>query len=486
MSETEREGAVTLVQYALVTAGVADGIALEALLEYVAVSGNRWAEAELLWSKRMVADLAEGCRLTLELDTLQQEAREIWGRPIPPLDEDLKAWLDFQRGLAEQDDSPAYLESIPLRIGDLGMLQRLWSARMASEPQLAEQAATLLAQPAEPVTVPPPPLPSLPTQVSNVDGTGFLAALNDRDALGLPFAGNKDEVKIAPPLSVPLPKPPPAVDLDGTAWLGTFVAAGGLPFVAAGKAPSEAAPGQAESLEQVPAATAPTSTGLPASGAAATPPSSAPVSIVDETVFGVPATLQAPLPFDGNALVIAVDDSPADEVGETGFINLDALAARPLPFDPPKTEIVDETVMGVPAITKEPLPFQPGPAAVPEPTPDEPHDEAGETAFLDSSALNLGPAHPFDGEVPLEQQPLAGSGSLSLLQYAALETEIALTPAEAERAMAACGLDGAGRRTHAEALRQLFEREPQARELWSQARARYLAWRTSSSGGKTP
>jgi len=212
--------------------------------------------------------------------------------------------------------------------------------------------------------------------------------------------------------------------------------------------------------------------------------------MVDETVFGVAAISEDPLPFDVNAPPVvppsAVDDSPADEVGETGFINLDALAARPLPFDPPQAASVDETVMGVPAISEEPLPFQLGPAAVPAPEPDLPRDETGQTAFLDPGALNLGPAHPFAGVVPLKQQPLAGPASLTLLQYAALETEITLNPAAADQALAACRLDRTGRRTHAEALRRLFDQEPRARDLWSQAKARYQAWRLSSSGGSTP
>ena len=276
MSEAQGEGEVTLAHYALVTAGLADGIALEALLEHVEVSANRWAEAELVWTQRMVAELAAGCRLALELDAMQQEAREIWRRPIPPLDEDLKAWLDFQRGLAEHDDPPAYLESIPLRVGDLGMLQRLWSGRMAKEPQLVAQAASILTQPAELVRVPPPPPTRLPARVHDVDSTGFLSALIDREALGLPFAGKTDEVKVAPALSVPLPKPPAQDGLDGTAWLSALVADGGLPFVTSNKEHSEPTPAprgaKAVALDKVLFVDA------PASAAVATPSPPSPVA----------------------------------------------------------------------------------------------------------------------------------------------------------------------------------------------------------------
>ena len=154
-AETIVEG-VSLESYAFMTAGLADGLALDDLLEHQRLDPSAWDRADEAWGEVLLEDLEHEMELTFALDEAQRKAREVWVRPIPPLDSDLRAWLDFLRGLGGLEDVMAHLAAIPLSASDLGRLQRQWAAKMTEDPALMETASAILATPAEPVEVPSP------------------------------------------------------------------------------------------------------------------------------------------------------------------------------------------------------------------------------------------------------------------------------------------------------------------------------------------
>jgi len=109
---------------------------------------------------------------------------------------------------------------------------------------------------------------------------------------------------------------------------------------------------------------------------------------------------------------------------------------------------------------------------------------------VDISQMSFEPVTPFapdDGDVgperPLEHRPLAGPSSLTLAQYAAVESELAIDPSRVTAVLQRYGLTDDTRRAHARALRDLFDREPAARQVWTQVSDAYAAWR--SKGGQT-
>ena len=533
-AQTDDGPVIELKDYAFVSAGLADGLMLEELLGYLELDERTWQRADADWQRRLLADLRIGMRLNLELDELQREARKIWHRPIPPLDDDLRSWLDFQRGLGSQEEPAAYLASIPLRPGEVGALSQRWAARMAAEPTLMAQAGAILAEPPRPVDIPPPPPPRLPDRLEeSTSGTGFFATLSDDDPLPFGVALGRSpnrEVRLAPALSAPLPPPPREVgtrksgaeeqSVDATAAVGVVFADVAMPFASPASPldeprseqpePGQPEPKQPELKQPEPKQPEPSTPQAPAPAprvaSAPTPPVPLEQS-VDETTFGVTLSEESVLPFrDGAAQPPAptapVDDAPAPGTGETAFVDVAKLALAPTPFadQDPLAGSVDETTFGVTLSEESVLPFEAPrgdgrpPAIAAAPT-DDAHAQVGETGFVDLSKIDLSagaaflapklPPIPAAGAPadpatqPLAQRALLGPGSLTMGQYAAVESEIALDASAAPRVLAAYGLDAAGRRAHAEALRVLLASDPSAREAWEQAKGTYRAWRQS-------
>ncbi len=522
------EPPISLETYAFVTAGLADRLELNALLEYRAVDPRDWNQGNEIWVERILDDLDEGAELSLQVDTLRQKAREHWWRPIPPLDDDLRAWLDFQRGLAELSDPIDYLESIPLTAGEIGALARLWGQRFATEPVLIEQARAILAEPLEPVTVPAPPPAKLKARddQGSLDGTGFFSPFMDDNTL--PFAGEKkDELQIAPPLSVPLPKPPvePGDDLDGTSALGFDVAVFDFPFAAArDEAPAPpppplGAPAADPVLIDVSGAV---DAGAPEIPASAPPPTPTSEAGLDSTGFLDAASLGLgdELPFADAPDAVPQQQAPSeageaarDAIGTTAFLEPGVLDLGPdLPFDdgavdsassaaPAAHEAVDQTgfldasSLGL----DDELPFQPGPAR-PAPAHDSaPHDALGETGFLDTGSID------FSEPLPIQQsdtqhsphatparstapafdvnQRLMQELPHTLAHFAAISVEIELAPRDASQILSRYQLDSHSHAQLDHALRSLIAANPSAAAAWREACATYRAWRASSNRG---
>jgi hypothetical protein len=140
----ERHIDISLAQYAAVLAGLAEGHQLGRILACEGISPASWPDAEEAWSDRIAHEAGAEKGLQAEFDEHLATAQDRYGRRLPPLDEDLRAFLDFRRRWSTDPDPPALLARLGLRVGEVARLSRLWSTRLASDPALAEQAQGIL------------------------------------------------------------------------------------------------------------------------------------------------------------------------------------------------------------------------------------------------------------------------------------------------------------------------------------------------------
>lgn len=155
---SDRVLGVSLEQYAILIAGRDDDLPVEAVLSLAQVSAETWALAQEAWEERLLDDLDADGPLAEELMGKLAEARGRWARPLPPLDSDLRAWLDFDRAWAGEVDGEAFLARHSMRRADMARLHDLWSARLRDQPDLQRRALTILAdEPGEPPVPRPEP-----------------------------------------------------------------------------------------------------------------------------------------------------------------------------------------------------------------------------------------------------------------------------------------------------------------------------------------
>jgi hypothetical protein len=130
---------LTVEQYAGISAAIADGYPLDAVLANEGLSPKAWPDADIAWKQRLVADPAafESYRVRLG------EAEDWLGRKVTPLDEDLAAWLGFLGAYAAHAAPFDLLAGLGLGLSDLGRLQRRWSKRLAADQELTRQATEL-------------------------------------------------------------------------------------------------------------------------------------------------------------------------------------------------------------------------------------------------------------------------------------------------------------------------------------------------------
>ncbi len=142
----ETVAGVTLRQYAIIIAGRADELSRPDVFALAAVSEKTWRRAEEAWGERLLADLDAEGSLADELAARMSEARKLWERPLPPLDSDLSAWLDFERAWEREVDSDAFLGRVGMRAADIMRLQELWAERMAADPAARHQWVRIRAE----------------------------------------------------------------------------------------------------------------------------------------------------------------------------------------------------------------------------------------------------------------------------------------------------------------------------------------------------
>jgi hypothetical protein len=205
-TDPAREG-VSFTSWAFVLAGLDAGLAIEDLLTHLDLGEERWQRADEALNQALLDDVEAGGTLSETLDEAMRAARRSWTRAIPPLDVDLRAWLDFFRAWAADEAPVAFLDARGMRAADIHRLQEHWSARLVDDPSLRRDALAILEAPPGPVPEPhPEPLRLIQERPDPVgpDQTAPRVARARRAAL--PFApGNP--APLPPPLSVPLPPP---------------------------------------------------------------------------------------------------------------------------------------------------------------------------------------------------------------------------------------------------------------------------------------
>lgn len=190
---------VPLDRYATVLVMRQEGIPLDEAIARADVPPRAWAKAESAWEARIARAEEE---LIGELDAAFAAAQDRLARPIPPIDRDLAAWLDFLRHWSADPSPMALLERLGLRVQDVFRLQRTWGRRLKEDDALRQSMSRIIQQPLGPMPAIRPevlvlgPLPP-PTTDSTIPASVAAATL--------------------PPLSVPLPDasgadaPPPPV-----------------------------------------------------------------------------------------------------------------------------------------------------------------------------------------------------------------------------------------------------------------------------------
>ena len=141
MSSADRASAsdLTVEQYAGISAALADGYPLDAVLENEDLALKAWPDADTAWKQKLVADPTtfESYRARLG------EAEDWLGRKVAPLDDDLAAWLGFLGAYGKHTAPFDLLGGLGLGMNDLGRLQRRWDKRLKADQELAKQAEEL-------------------------------------------------------------------------------------------------------------------------------------------------------------------------------------------------------------------------------------------------------------------------------------------------------------------------------------------------------
>jgi hypothetical protein len=133
---------LTVEQYAGISAAMAEGYPLDAVLANEGLAPKAWPDEDTAWKQKLVAEPAtfESYRLKLG------EAEDWLGRKVTPLDEDLVAWMGFLGAYTAHPAPFVLLDGLGLKMGDLGRLQRRWQKRLTTDAELAKQAAEVAKQ----------------------------------------------------------------------------------------------------------------------------------------------------------------------------------------------------------------------------------------------------------------------------------------------------------------------------------------------------
>jgi hypothetical protein len=174
-----------LRQYVAVYAAVGEGFPLETVLAHEELDMETWGDVDRAWSDAIVESVETDLELVEAHDSLLIEAQDRYWRAIPPLSEELGAWLDFYRHVAAHEDAFAFLAEVKLRPVDLTRLHRHWSDRIALEEARRQEALEILQRE-------PGPLPSIAPEPQKL----------------APRVGGAK--KVAPPVALPRGAPPPS------------------------------------------------------------------------------------------------------------------------------------------------------------------------------------------------------------------------------------------------------------------------------------
>jgi hypothetical protein len=153
---------VSLADYAAVQVGLAEKVHLDTVLQRERIAAAVWPAADAAWSRRIAEDLSGEGALQAPFDAHLAEAQDRYGRRVPPLDEDVDAWIAFQQRLSTDTNPPALFAQLGLRPAEVARLRRTWSKRFRAEPELATRAREILARQPADRTVAQPAREALP------------------------------------------------------------------------------------------------------------------------------------------------------------------------------------------------------------------------------------------------------------------------------------------------------------------------------------
>ncbi|KYG11083.1 hypothetical protein BE21_08720 [Sorangium cellulosum] len=157
---------VALSAYAAVLAYVAEGVSLEQSLDHAAIPVAAWPQVEATWSARLAESAMEDGALVEACDQHRLAAQAHVDRKVPPLDTELRAWLDFFRAFTAAEDPLGFLEARGLGEGDVFRMLGFWHERIAADEQVRNEATALLAAAPGPAPEvrPQPPTLKAPTR----------------------------------------------------------------------------------------------------------------------------------------------------------------------------------------------------------------------------------------------------------------------------------------------------------------------------------
>lgn len=138
---------VTLAQYATVLSGLEDELEREAVLSYAVVPAEQWDGIHDAWQRAVLDDLESGGDLAERLAEAMAAALLCWSRPLPPVDQDLRGWLDLLRAWSDELEPEAFLAEQGMRPCDMSRLHALWHRRIQADPAVRARAAAVLDEP---------------------------------------------------------------------------------------------------------------------------------------------------------------------------------------------------------------------------------------------------------------------------------------------------------------------------------------------------
>jgi hypothetical protein len=178
---------VPIELYAAVVAALGEGYPLAAVLEHEGLSLDAWETADEQWALRLQGSAEGDLSLFDALDRALVAQRVRFSRALEPLDEDLDAFLAFQRHIVVAAQPTARLAAHGLSLGDWTRLQERWAERLVADADVRMRIAAALSSPDMPPlpTVRPEPrkMPPPLRQRSEVPARVASAQADDGDSV---------------------------------------------------------------------------------------------------------------------------------------------------------------------------------------------------------------------------------------------------------------------------------------------------------------
>ncbi len=155
MSDQKEHGevlfGVSLDDLASAHAAERAGVPLDERLSEMGLDSAAFSRAEQAWSQRLSASLRDEPALFVAYDLSLARALARDAPKILPLEEDLGAWISFQGHFQRAADPAGMVKAAGLSLSEVARLNGAWAAKLAADPSLALQAASLRAETPSPI-----------------------------------------------------------------------------------------------------------------------------------------------------------------------------------------------------------------------------------------------------------------------------------------------------------------------------------------------